>query len=307
MRRLARAQAAHHGAAVEVTLEVTPCGKRNGRRRQQHTGERGQIEEALGTLEHGAYLRPRIAYALYALSRCEPGACPVAVGLHRRRFARDLQAVTNAASRLDQARCCQVRGVQHEARRAAQEPDGHSRLVRDDGSHPQAGIAHAHAIAAAQLESGVEPFVHPYGPRFGDRCGAPVRAEQTFGDAQFPPQRKSLCYDLDVRQHISLALDHHARKPRDLDDREPPARRFVFELRRDRTAVGNDEIRPEQPVCLLGERPLDTVGEKPHRRHGRHRDHDRHSDQRELPGAVIALEQPPRERDLLPDTWPIAP
>ena len=69
MQRLARAQAAHHGAAVEMALEITPGGERDRRRREQHAGERGQIEEALGALERGADLRPRVAYALDALAR----------------------------------------------------------------------------------------------------------------------------------------------------------------------------------------------------------------------------------------------
>ena len=73
---LARAEAAHHGAAVEMALEIAPRGERDRRRREQHARERGEIEEFLGALERGADLGPRVAYALDALSRREPRRWP---------------------------------------------------------------------------------------------------------------------------------------------------------------------------------------------------------------------------------------
>ena len=143
------------GAAVEMALQIAPRRERDRRRREQDGGEHGEIQKALGAVERGANLGPRIAHALHALAGGEPRRHPCAVGVHRRGLARDLQAVAHAAARLYESGRGEVGGVQHEARLAAQKAERHARFLRDDRGDPQLAVADARRVAPSPSSSPV--------------------------------------------------------------------------------------------------------------------------------------------------------
>jgi len=101
---LARAEAAQDGTGIEVPLKIAPRGERDRGRREQHAGQRRQVEIFFSAVERRAQLRTRVAHPFEAAARHEPRLRPGSVRVDRRAVARDLQLIPHPAAALHQPR-----------------------------------------------------------------------------------------------------------------------------------------------------------------------------------------------------------
>ena len=148
-----------------MTHHETPRRQRHRCAREDRGSQRCQPEEMLGTFQHGANFRARIAHVFQLLIVGQAFFQFVAQLAGLPRIACDQQPVIDAAAFLLQAGCFEVLRIQQHARSKAGKADGLVDVAHDTGRHHKALLADADLVAHAHFQAAQQPLASP------DRAG----------------------------------------------------------------------------------------------------------------------------------------
>ena len=145
---LLRAEAAHHGVAVQMALGVAARGQRNRDRGENHREHGREAEKLLRAVQPRAHLGTGVAQAFDALPGTQFRLGPGLVGVGAAR-ARDVELIVRAAAGLDQPRGGQVVQVQQQARRDIEKAHTAIRFQGQHRAHRQVRVAKFDSLATS--------------------------------------------------------------------------------------------------------------------------------------------------------------
>ena len=140
------AQAAHHGAGIEMALHVAVGRLGNRDRGEDHGQQRGEAEKALRPVKGAANFGARVGGVLESLAAAETRFDPGAEAGDGARLAGHHQPVSDARPGLDEAGRRKVVEVHQQARGQAEEIDAAIGFESQDCGHRQALPAELHGL-----------------------------------------------------------------------------------------------------------------------------------------------------------------
>ena len=229
--RLARAQAAHHRAAVEVALDEAARAERDRHAGEYGGEQRGEAEKTLRTVDGVAHLGPCVLQALQALAAPEALLRPRRERVHVLAFAGREQLVGHAAAGLHQPGGRQVVLVHHQPRREIEKIHAAVGLEREHRRHRELRVAELHALTGHDAERRGQPLVEPHRAACGAARRRSIGLVESGRTAQPAAQRIGVGDRLHPRQ-LALAIGLRHRGQIDaLGARQAAARDFLGELR----------------------------------------------------------------------------
>ncbi len=298
---LAGAQAAHHGAAVQVAFDEAAGGEAYRHRGEDHREHGGEAQEAFGAVEGGADLGAGVVHAFEGFAAPQAGLGPGFVARHGGDAAGQMEAVGDAAAGHDEAGGGQVGGVHDDARQQGKEVGAPVGLEAEHGGHAQARAAEADEIARVGAEGRRAAFVEPHLAGRGDAAGGGVRLVEAGGDADLAAQGVARLHRLDADELGRVAEAGHAGEGGGFDAGEAAAGGFGAEVRRQRVVGGDEQVAAQELAGLAVEAAADPVGEEADAGEAGDGDDEGDEEQTQFAGTQVAAEHAEGQGEALAD------
>jgi hypothetical protein len=301
---LGHAQAAQHGACVQVALHEAARGDRHRDGGEHGRQQADQRQEAVRAVERGAHLRAAVLkrFDAHALDRAagDLRTQPLFVPVHARQvvggWRGDLHAVCHAGEIVDQVRGRQVGKREHHARGEVGDGRAAVGFGGDQLRDPQALVAELDRVADVDLQADQQVGIDPYGAGRGHGRGA--GAERRAGivgagrDAHLAAQRVACRDRLHGSQlgdgRVALACLRHAGEGDGIGQQQAAAPGFAAPVGANRLVGVHQQVRTDQLVCVAVEGGAHAVHKKTDRRERGHGHHQRHQQETQFAGAPVA-------------------